>query len=1065
MQSTHCLAQEVRRTPYGEFYDNSTTEGTIFLSRFFGPSFAINLLQRCFNQNPLAVRIHFLVFICLLFTTHLNAQQQLSQSKAERLFQKGTELIAHANYGGARKIFSDFLHEASPSDPRRSEAEYYVAFSALSLSHTDGEKLIDDFIAHYPSSPKAATAFFDLANFFYEEKSYNKASQYYKKVDFPSLTQDQQNLAHFNWGYSYFNMKKLDEALEQFNFVKGFNSSYTPAANYYAGFIEYSKGLYAEALADLRKAESNPAYASVVPYLIANIYYRQQKYDELLAYINSIKNRKDLQQTAELSMLTAEAYYFKGDYKNAAVAYEAYLNDNPAKAEGPLLFRAGYANYALDQTEKAITYLSKSAATKDSTSYYSSYYLGILYLKEGEKPLALNAFDMARKYPKDRKLVEESSFHFAKVSYDAGRQDQAIEEFEKFLSAFRSSAHTNEVKELLAQAYVNGNNFHKAIEYIESLPSKSPQIEQAYQKATYLKGAELFNKESYPEAVQNFEKSLRFPRDPNYVALASYWAGEAYSIGGKYNEAAAHYARVLDAGGADAALVLKTRYGLGYAYYNLEAYDKALFNFREFANKGTRNTVSYTDGLIRLADCYYVSKQYNEALDMYNRARGIGSPDNDYVLLQVGVINGIQRKYGESRNMLTSLIQSYPKSQYRDEAFFQRAQFDIEQGNSQAAIDGLSQLIREIPNSKFLPLAYERRATSYFNLKQNAKSIEDYASIIRLFPTHPKAQEVLLPLQNALNAEGRSQEFDKYLSLVKASSTDTKGIEAIEFETGKNLFFDQQYQKALASLTAFNSSYPQSQRIQESKYYIAESHYRLKDFSKALPIYDELSRDLTFSFGNRVVGRLAELQFRQGRHEDAIKNFHRLEKLASSKKEQYTAWSGLMESFYLLAQYDSADVYARIILERGAVNASAQNKASLYLGKTAFARGDYETAKDEFLNTLNAAQDEYGAEAKYMVAQIMHLQKEYKQSYETLQSLVEDFSSYDEWVGKAFLLIADNFVAMDDVFNAKATLQSLIEKFPLQHIKDAARTKLKVIEDAELEKQKAVEADTLGNER
>jgi TolA-binding protein len=147
------------------------------------------------------------------------------------------------------------------------------------------------------------------------------------------------------------------------------------------------------------------------------------------------------------------------------------------------------------------------------------------------------------------------------------------------------------------------------------------------------------------------------------------------------------------------------------------------------------------------------------------------------------------------------------------------------------------------------------------------------------------------------------------------------------------------------------------------------------------------------------------------------------------------------------------------------VNASAQNKASLYLGKTAFARGDYETAQDEFLNTLNAAQDEYGAEAKYMLAQILNIKKEYKQSYETLQSLVQDFSAYDEWVGKAYLLIADDFVAMDDLFQAKATLQSLIDNFPLQHVKEAAKTRLKEIEQTELDKQKAAEADTLGNER
>jgi TolA-binding protein len=168
-----------------------------------------------------------------------------------------------------------------------------------------------------------------------------------------------------------------------------------------------------------------------------------------------------------------------------------------------------------------------------------------------------------------------------------------------------------------------------------------------------------------------------------------------------------------------------------------------------------------------------------------------------------------------------------------------------------------------------------------------------------------------------------------------------------------------------------------------------------------------------------------------------------------------------MESFFLLSQYDSADAYAKIILERGAVTAGGQNKASLYLGKSAFARGDYEAAQDEFINTLNSAQDEYGAEAKYLLADIFYRQKEYNKSYETLLSLTEDFAAYDQWVGKAFLLMADNFMAMDQIFQARATLQSLIENFPLQNIKDAAVRKMSEIDRIEAEKKRLLEADTL----
>lgn len=976
--------------------------------------------------------------------------------------------MSHSNFGAAREVFSEFLKQSDKTDVRRADAEYYIAYSALSLGHSDGEKLIDDFIANNPSNPRSATAYFDLGNFFYNEKDYTKASQYYKKVDFSGLSAEQQTEGHFKWGYSFFNLKKLDEALEEFNDVKMQTSQYSPAASYYAGFIEYSKGEYDNALIDLKRAETNTSYAAVVPSLIASVYYKQKKYDELIKYAASLQSRwSQLANADEISKLVADAYFFKKDYKNAVVSYEQYLEDNAAKAESALLFRAGFSYYSLEQDNKAIEYLKTSAAKQDSISYYASYYLGVLYLKQGNKPYALNSFGFSRNYTKDKKLVEESVFQHSKISYDVGNSDLAITEFEKFLPSFPGSDHTVEVKEILAQAYVNGNNYTKAIEYIESLPKRSASMEQAYQKATFLKGAELFNKEEYAEAVKTFEKSLSSAADPKYTALSGFWCAEAFSIGRRYEESIPLYQKAISlSSSVDPEVLSRARYGLGYAHYNLQQYDQALFNFKEFVNKSSRNQTVYSDGVIRLADCYYVSKNYTEAITNYNRARQLNSPDDDYIIFQTGVINGILRKYADARTQFNTLITNYPKSQYRDEAIFQRAQFEIEQGNYQVAADGLSQLINEKTGSHFLPYAYMRRAASYYNLKQYDRTIQDYITVLKQYPSHPVAQQVLLPLQEALGIAGRGSEFETYLADFKKANPGNKDLEVVEFESAKNFYFDQQYQKAITGFSSFLSVYPQSSKVQDAKYYTAESYYRLREFDKALAFYIELGNDPTSTWMSKSVARIAEVQFKQGKYDPAIVSFHRSERLASNKKELYTAWSGLMESYYLLAKYDSVNVYANLILEKGNVNAGAVNKASLFLGKSAMAKGDYETAKDEFLNTLNSARDEFGAEAKYSIAEIFYLTKDYKQSSETLLALTTEFPSYDEWVGKAFLLLGDNYLAMNQLFQAKSTLQSLIDnKFPLQHIQNAAAEKLKIIADAELKEKQKLEADTLGNNR
>ena len=395
-----------------------------------------------------------------------------------------------------------------------------------------------------------------------------------------------------------------------------------------------------------------------------------------------------------------------------------------------------------------------------------------------------------------------------------------------------------------------------------------------------------------------------------------------------------------------------------------------------------------------------------------------------------------------------------------------KAQLDFEQSNYSPAIAQYTKLINSSKSPRLLPYALSRRAASYYNIKSYDQAANDYVTIFDKYPTHPVAsQDLLVLLQESLNLSNRSAQFDKYLSEYKGAHPDEKGIESVEFESVKNAYYNQNYAKAIESFSKYEAGYPESPRMTEAKYYQGESYYRLKDYTKSLEVFGQISNDPTFTMQSKVVARIGELEYKLGHIEKAAIAFRRLDLISTNKKEQATAWNGLMESYFILGKYDSTDIFAKKILEEGNVNVGAQNKASLYLGKSAKAKGDYETAKDEFVSTLNTARDEYGAEAKYLLGEIFFLTKQYKQCTETLIALSTDFSSYDEWVGKAFLLLADNFLAQGDAFQAKGTLKSLIENHPLQVIKDQARTKLNAIEQNELKKKSLEKADTTDNEK
>ena len=995
------------------------------------------------------IRTLAVAFCWLCIASVSRGQGTLDQSPADLAFQQGMDRLAHHQYGAAYDAFDSFLESQPAGDSRTPDAEYHRAYCAVSLLSPQGERLLADFVSRRPTHPKAVLAYYELANHFYDAKDYAKASQYFTKVNFKSLRDDQAGTGRFRWGYSLFSLRNLVNALDQFNAIKTQGGAYGPAASYYAGFIELSAGDYDNAILDFERASKSASYASVIPPLMATAYQRQGKDDALIRYVEPLLDREDL-ATDELSLLIAEAWFRKGQYEKALGGYKAYLEDRDAAARS-VYFRAGYAARSVSNDELAVGYLKLAASDKDSVGMYASYLLGTVYLRRQEKLLALTAFETAKKFSQDPNVAEEGLFLSAKVNYDLGRSEVSIQEFESVLQKYPESSHTQEIKELLAQAYINANNVNKAMAYIESLPRRTPAIDRAYQKATYLKGTEYFNKEDYPMAAEMFRKSLEVPVEVRLVGEASYWLGETYAIGRRWEEALPHYETAVGTEGLPTAIVLGVRYGLGYTHYNLKHYDKALVSFREYVSRGERHP-HFADGLLRLADCQFAGKSYADALRSYRRVIDLNSPDREYARLQAGIILSIQHRYTDAEAEFM-IVARDNRSRFADEARFQLGQIDLERGNYPSAVGHFSTLITSAQASRFTPYAYSRRAAANYNLKNYSQTADDYIAVVEKYPGHPAGEEVLLPLQEALRLAGRGDEFEKYLGLYKQANPDAKGIESVEYESAKSHYFNQLYPKAIESLSAFVRNYPQSVHATEANYYEAESYYRLKDYTKSLELHQRVTNDPSFGLLSKSVGRIAELEFRAQQYEKAVAAFRRLSEVAANKKELFASVNGLMESYFMLAQYDSADAYARRVQQMGSVNVNAASKASLYLGKSAKARGDYDTAEDEFIATFNAAQDEYGAEAKYLLAEIFFLRGDHAMCRETLIALNQDFAAYEEWVGKSFLLLADDYLATQEVFQAKGTLKSLIDNFPRADIRDRAAERLKTIEGEELKRQ------------
>ncbi|MDX5481910.1 MAG: tetratricopeptide repeat protein [Hymenobacteraceae bacterium] len=979
------------------------------------------------------------------------AQHTQVFTSEEKYYHEGVELFDRAKYGAAQQAFRKYI-ELIGDDAKTADAQYYYALSGLYLLHPDAEQLILNFAKKYPTHPKTTLANYELGLYYFEQKDYKKAVELLKQAPVHLLSIKQNNELEFKLGYSYFATKDFDNAKIYFdkNKTTGFREDehrFAYASNYYAGYISYRKGDYAAAKADLKVAEKNEAYANIVPYMITEILYKENDIYEVIRYGEAaLAKRPPVQQADEIALLVGDAYYQKADYKTAEKYFNQYA-EGKRSFDPVVQYKIAFTDYKNNNYKNAIANFKAVALKKDALGQNAAYYLGLSYLKENNKQFALTAFDQARKNDHDKDVTEAATLKYAQVNYELGNFREVINSLADFNKNYPNSEQGEEADKLLSEAYFGSNNYAEAIRHIESLEKKSWRILQTYQRVTYYHGVNLFNDAKFPQAVQMLDKSLQYPYDKDVTAASHFVKGEAYSIGQRYADAINSYGAVFRTSpNAKEDYYTKSRYGIGYAYFNTKEYDKALTHFRAYLDAIQPSNPNYNDATVRLADTYYVTKNYNEALKLYERVLSSSSPDRDYAMFQKGVVLSITGRNDKAAQTLQEVITKFPGSRYADDAQYQRTLIDFENGNYQAAVQGFTTLINNMPDSKLIPNALQKRGIAYSNLRQHDKAIADQQRVLDEYPSSKVASGALYSLQEVLGTENRSNEFDTYLDKYKAANPESGALESIEFEAAKTLYFNQNYAQAATKFESYLKSYPKSTYAADARYFLADSYLRQNNVQQGKKYMKDVIAENRSEYVNRAIQRVADLEFETKNYSEAIKYYSRLRDVASNRREQQTALTGLMQSYFRTSDYAATKRVANELISQGNASLNAYNSALLFRAKATYAQGNLEQALTELRETAKSASDVNGAEAQYLVAEVLYKQKKYKESVDAAYEYNNKFSNYEYWLGKTFLLIADNYAAQNEMFQAKATLNSIIENAPNAEIVAEAKAKLAKLE-------------------
>lgn len=974
----------------------------------------------------------------MLFTAY--PQNTLYYKSDGILFEKGLDLIEKKHYAGAQKFFETYL-EKKPNSLKSIEAEYYVAYCALYLDQERGIPMLIEWQRKHKKHPKASFVFYELGKYYYSKGDHKDAAKWLKQVDINEIDNRLERYeVQFSLGYSYFVLKDIDNAEKQFDQIKKYNHNYTYAANYYSGYIKFKKKDYQQSLRDFEVAGDNDLYAKVVPFMIINIHYQLGDYKKVIDYADKVLlEKKGGSKTADIILLAAESEFNLEKYEDAYERYKQVMGRSSISDDRDVLYRYGYTALKSEKYDDASFAFEKVSSTSDSLGQYALYYLGYANLKLEKYTEAILAYKSASSVDFNEEIKGSSLYSLGKLQYERGYFNDAVKTLRAYKKLFPSSEYIDNVNEITAEGLLYSDDLDEAIKYIESVSVRSNRIEKAYQQVTYLKGIQSFNKRDYKSAKNYFKKSIDHAKDDEYLAKAHFWRGESKSILHLWEEASWDYAKVFKLTSSSSIYYVRSLYGIAYAYFNQQKFTEARLKFEAYKKTVERTDEKkyLSDVLVRLADCYFKEKKYDQSIKLYKEALDQKVKSSDYVLFQLGKVYGVKSDFSKAYEYYDLVITDYPSSIHQNKALLEKAKLSFSAKQYDKTIAFCSDFIKKAPNHQLIPEAYLIRAISFNNQKQYGEARDDYAYIIDEHCRSREAKVAISKLDNVYSKLDKSEGYDKYLDAY-ASCADGESVENIYFSRAEGEFNRFQLDEAIQSFEKYLSKYPSSHQKELTYYYLGQSYFYLEKQDSARAYYQLYMNSSHTKYQEVVRVNLYTSYFQAKEYQKAIPVAISALELVEDILVQIPIYADLMESYYELDQYDSSLIYAEKILQTENKVVWASTKAELVKAKIAFANGDKKSARNGFKNVIDQSSDESGAEAYYYLGELLYADSLYDTSIDTLIALQKKFTTYPEWSGRGSLLIAQNFKTKNQLNNAIQVLESLAN-YPNEEVKREAQ--------------------------
>jgi len=992
----------------------------------------------------------YLLVVFISFSFSGICQQSAAYTHDLVDFNRALELYNNEQYLAAQNLFDEVMDETD-DEKIKGDAAYYIANAAVRLNQPGADRLMENFVTRYPTSTKTNSAYLDVADYYFQTGKYALSRKWYDRVDENAMSKKDRERYYFNNGYAYFRSNQFEEAQTYLNRVRD-SKEYGAQAKYYLGYIAYEGDDYEEANEYFEEVKGNDRYTEDLSYFQADMNFKLGNFEKAIEQGLEQLPKANRQEIPQLNKIIGESYFNLGNYQEAIPYLKGY-NGLQGKWNNTDYYQLGYAYYKQGNYEAAISEFNKIVDGKNAIAQNAYYHLAQSYLESDQKQQALNAFKNASEMEFDAKIKEDALFNYAKLSYEIGNSYESPSQvLINYLNAYPASEHKSEMESLLIDSFITSRNYEEAMRLLEN--NRNFSDKQAYQKVAYFYGLELFEEAEYYEAIKNFDKALKEPRNQDITAKATYWKAESeYNIN-RMDDAILGYREFKGMSAArNTPEYEDLDYNIGYAYFKKNDYTQAVNYFKSFASSASAEGAKKNDALLRLGDTYYVTSQYWPAMEAYQKAIDNGVSNADYAAFQKSISYGFVNRNDTKLEELNGFINRYPRSPYRDDAMYELGNTYVAANNTDQAIQSYNRLIRDVPESALVPKAMLRQGLIYYNKNDGNKALERLRKVVAEFPNTPEAKQAVSTARNVYVDLGRTDEYADWVRNIDFVEVSDSDLDNATYEAAENQYLNNNTAKAMANFEKYVQNFPNGIHSINANFYLAQLYYRDGKVDRSIANYRYVTSKPKNEFSEQALTRLSEIYLEKKDYAQALPLLEKLETQADNNENVVFAQQNLMKSYYETGNFAKANVYAEKVLSNATADTEARNDARIMVARAAIKSGNESKARSAYKEVQKTATGELGAEALYYDAYFKNRDKNFEASNAAVQILAKDFAGYKMWGAKGLVLMAKNFYALGDAYQATYILENVIKNF--QKYPDIVSEA-----KAELSKIKAQEAKT-----